>query len=63
MEGCAGDVLVFDADLLHAASRNADGRRRRTLLIGYRAAPLHDQHLKTAALRNVRMDTGERFDP
>ena len=63
MEGRAGDALVFDADLLHAASRNADGRRRRTLLIGYRAAPLHALHLKTAALRNVRMDTGERFDP
>lgn len=61
--GHAGDALVFDADLLHAASRNADGRRRRTLLIGYRAAPLHALHLKTAALRNVRMDTGDRFDP
>ena len=62
VEGHAGDALVFDADLLHAASRNEDGRRRRTLLIGYRAAPLHAQHLKTAALRNVRMDTSERFD-
>jgi hypothetical protein len=63
VEGRAGDALVFDADLLHAASRNADGRRRRTLLIGYRAAPLHALHLTTAALRNVRMDTGDRFDP
>lgn len=63
MEGRAGDALVFDADLLHAASRNEDGRRRRSLLIGYRAAPLYAQHLKTAALRNVRMDTSDRFDP
>lgn len=63
LSGCAGDVLVFDADLLHAASLNASGARRRTLLIGYFAQPRHAAHLETAHLRGVRMDTRERFDP
>ena len=62
-EGTAGDILVFDADLLHAASRNASGARRRSLLAGYRAEPLHAQHQQSARLRGVRMDTRERFDP
>lgn len=62
-EGKAGDILVFDADLLHAASRNASGARRRSLLAGYRAEPLYAQHQQSARLRGVRMDTCERFDP
>lgn len=61
--GDAGDVLVLDADLVHAASRNLDGARRRTLLISYRAEPLYAAHLKTVKLRSVRMGTEERFDP
>lgn len=63
LSGTAGDILVFDVDLVHAASLNINGARRRTLLIGYSAEPLYASHLKTAALRNVRMDTSERFDP
>ena len=63
LEGRAGDILVFDADLLHAARRNIDGARRRSLLAGYRAEPLHALHLKSAHLRGVRMDTSERFEP
>jgi ectoine hydroxylase-related dioxygenase (phytanoyl-CoA dioxygenase family) len=60
--GAAGDVLVFDADLLHAASVNSTGARRRSLLIGYFAEPLYATHLETAKLRGVRMNTTERFD-
>jgi hypothetical protein len=63
LAGNAGDILVFDADLLHAGSRNRDGVRRRSILIGYFAESRYSSHLETAKLRNVRMETFERFDP
>jgi hypothetical protein len=63
LAGSAGDILVFDADLLHAGSLNPTGARRRSILIGYFAEERYAAHLKTAHLRNVRMDTSERFDP
>lgn len=63
LAGRAGDALVFDADLLHAASLNVAGGRRRSILIGYFAECRHDSHRATAHLRNVRMDTDERFEP
>jgi ectoine hydroxylase-related dioxygenase (phytanoyl-CoA dioxygenase family) len=63
LSGSAGDILVFDADLVHAGSRNQTGARRRTILIGYFAEPLFASHLKTVKLRGIRMDTAERFDP
>jgi Phytanoyl-CoA dioxygenase (PhyH) len=63
LSGTAGDILVFDADLVHAASRNPSGARRRTLLISYWAEPLHASHLATAHLRNVRMEANDRFAP
>lgn len=63
LEGAAGDILVFDADLLHGASLNPTGARRRSLLIGYFAQPRHAAHLQTAHLRSVRMDTTEVFEP
>ena len=63
LAGHAGDILVFDADLLHAGSLNPTGARRRSLLIGYFAEHRYPSHLATAHLRNVRMDTRERFDP
>ncbi|WP_152223453.1 phytanoyl-CoA dioxygenase family protein [Pseudomonas sp. SCB32] len=63
LSGSAGDILVFDADLVHAASLNALGARRRTLLISYFSEPLYPSHLETAGLRNIRMDTTDRFDP
>jgi len=63
LSGCAGDILVFDAELVHAASLNVNGARRRSILMGYFAECLYASHLETASLRNVRMDTGERFDP
>lgn len=63
LSGRAGDILVFDADLLHGASLNPTGARRRSILFGYFAEPRYAEHLDTAHLRNVRMDTRERFDP
>ena len=63
LEGSAGDILVFDADLVHAGTRNPTGARRRSILIGYFAEPRYASHLSTAHLRAVRMDTSGRFDP
>jgi hypothetical protein len=63
LSGSAGDILVFDADLVHAGSLNPTGARRRTLLISYFAEPLYASHLQTEKLRGIRMDTSERFDP
>jgi hypothetical protein len=63
LSGNAGDILVFDADLLHAGCLNPSGARRRSLLIGYFAEHRYASHLATAQLRNVRMATSERFDP
>jgi hypothetical protein len=61
--GEAGDIVVFDADLLHGACLNPGGARRRSLLFTYFADALYAVHMKTAHLRNVRMDTSERFYP
>jgi ectoine hydroxylase-related dioxygenase (phytanoyl-CoA dioxygenase family) len=61
LTGSAGDILVFDADLLHAGSLNPSGARRRSILIGYFAEHRYASHLDTAHLRNIRMDTSERF--
>lgn len=62
LSGRAGDVLVFDADLVHAGSLNVSGARRRSLLITYFAEPLYATHLNTALLRSVRMEA-VWFDP
>ncbi|HEX3148139.1 MAG TPA: phytanoyl-CoA dioxygenase family protein [Gemmataceae bacterium] len=63
LSGAAGDILVFDADLVHAGSRNRNGARRRTILIGYRAEPLYAADRQTMNLRSIRMETAEWFDP
>ena len=63
LSGHAGDILMFDAHLLHGASLNPIGARRRSVLFGFFAEPRHAAHLATAHLRNVRMATDERFDP
>jgi ectoine hydroxylase-related dioxygenase (phytanoyl-CoA dioxygenase family) len=63
LSGSAGDILVFDADLAHAAGLNSTGARRRSLLICYFAEPLHASHLETVNLRSIRMDTTDRFEP
>ncbi len=63
LSGSAGDILVFDADLVHGGCLNSTGARRRSILIGYFSESLYASHLKTVELRNVRMDTTGRFDP
>ena len=63
LSGSAGDILVFDVDLVHAGSLNAIGARRRSILISYFAESLYASHLETVALRNIRMDTRDRFAP
>ncbi|MGY2440295.1 phytanoyl-CoA dioxygenase family protein [Pseudomonas sp. SDO52101_S400] len=63
LTGNAGDILIFDADLIHAGSLNPTGARRRTLLITWFSESLYPSHLETVSLRNIRMDTTERFDP
>ncbi|WP_347900821.1 phytanoyl-CoA dioxygenase family protein [Pseudomonas purpurea] len=63
LAGCAGDILVFDVDLVHAGSLNSIGARRRSILIGYFSEPLYASHLETASLRSIRMDTTDRFEP
>ena len=42
---------------------NRSGAQRRSILIGYFAESRHAAHLASAHLRNVRMDTSERFEP
>lgn len=63
LSGAAGDIVVLDADLVHAGSLNPTGARRRSILIGYFAESLYAAHLATVPLRSVRMDTTDRFDP
>ena len=63
LSGSAGDILVFDVDLVHAGSLNVIGAHRRSILISYFSESLYASHLETVALRNIRMDTRDRFIP
>lgn len=63
LAGAAGDILVFNVDLIHAGSRNLTGRRRGSILISYFAEALYASYLQTPSLRGIRLDASEHFKP
>jgi hypothetical protein len=63
LAGEAGDILVFDADLLHGATLNRSGARRRSLLLSFMPERNRAGEDACRAVRGIRMDTRQVFEP
>lgn len=61
LTGESGDILLFDANVLHGATSNVSGARRRSLLATYAVQAQQAEHRETRQLRSVRMDTEMLF--
>lgn len=57
LSGKAGDIVVFDPNVLHGATTNTSGAARRSLLVSYAAETVREDLSASETLRGVRMDT------